>query len=104
MGENVLLQWLTFAVMILIQAVAAGVIISAIRTTLSAHSEEIKSLREWRHAFGPKEMVYDDHGVQLKDHETRLRTVETRHLSRVEVEACPVSDCPVRKQYLTDQE
>ena len=99
-----LLQWLTFAVMILIQAVAAGVIISAIRTTLKVQGEEIKSLRDWRHAFGPKEMVYDDHGVQLRDHESRLRTVETRHLTRVEIEACPVEHCPILKQHLTDLE
>ena len=100
MADNMLLQWLTFAVMILIQAVAAGVIISAIRTTLKVQGEEIKSLRDWRHSFGPKEMVYDDHGIQLRDHESRIRTVETRHLSRVEVEACPVTDCEIRRKYL----
>lgn len=92
-----LIQWLTFAVMILIQAVAAGVIISAIRTTLVAHSEEIKSLRDWRHKFGPKEMVIDDHEERLKDHETRIRVTETRHRSQAEMGACPITDCPVRK-------
>jgi hypothetical protein len=71
-----LIQWLTFAVMILIQAVAAGVIISSIRTTLTEHTHEIQRLRDWRHHFGPKEMVYDDHGLRLTDHENRLRIVE----------------------------
>jgi hypothetical protein len=80
MGENMLLQWLTFAVMILIQAVAAGAMLAAIRTTLADHTKEIERLREWRHRFGPKEMVYDDYGFQLKDHETRIRGVESdRH-------------------------
>lgn len=104
MGESVILQWLTFAVMILIQAVAAGVIISAIRVTLAAHSEEIKSLRDWRHAFGPKEMVYDAHGKELKDHEARIRAVETRQLARLEFESCPVHDCPVRQKFEKRQE
>jgi len=87
------LQWLTFAVMILIQAVAAGVIISAIRTTLATHTEEIKSLRDWRHKFGPKEMVIDDHDEKLKDHEIRIRAVE-RHQG----EGCSVDGCPLRHE------
>jgi hypothetical protein len=99
-----LLQWLTFAVMILIQAVAAGVIISAIRVQLATHGEEIKALRDWRHDFGPKEMVYDSHGEELKDHEVRLRAVEGRHLTHVEAEACPVVNCPIREKYLHNLE
>lgn len=91
-----LIQWLTFAVMILIQAVAAGVIISAIRVTLAAHSEEIKALRDWRHAFGPKEMVYDAHGEELKDHEARIRAVEARHVLRMDADSCPVEHCPIK--------
>jgi hypothetical protein len=80
MGESMLLQWLTFAVMILIQAVAAAAVMSAIRTTLSEHTKEIERLREWHHKFGPKEMVYDDYGNQLRDHETRIRAGENfRH-------------------------
>ena len=81
--------------MILIQAVAAGVIISAMRTTLATYGEEIKSLRDWRHSFGPKEMVISDHGEQLKDHETRIRDVEKRR-QFVEGE-CPLSECPLRR-------
>jgi hypothetical protein len=73
-----IIQWLTFAVMILIQAVAAGVIMASIRTTLAEHTHEIERLREWRHKFGPKEMVYDDHGLRLTDHEARLRIVERK--------------------------
>ena len=88
-----ILQWLTFAVMILIQAVAAGVIISAIRTTLASHSEEIKGLRDWRHSFGPKEMVIADHTEQLKDHESRIRLVE-----RKPSEACTTVGCPLRHE------
>jgi uncharacterized membrane protein (DUF106 family) len=71
-----LLQWLTFAVMILIQAVAAGVIISAIRVTLDQHGKEIEKLREWKHMMAPKEMMVADHGEQLKDHEMRIRATE----------------------------
>jgi hypothetical protein len=87
-----IIQWLTFAIMILIQAVAAGVIISAMRTTLTTYGEEIRALRDWRHSFGPKEMVITDHGEQLKDHETRIRDVEKRRLG-----LCPLEDCPLRK-------
>lgn len=76
MGDQVLIQWLTFAVMILIQAVAAGAMLAAIRTTLADHTKEIQRLRDWRHQFGPKEMVYDTYGHQLADHETRIRGVE----------------------------
>jgi hypothetical protein len=80
MGDSVLIQWLTFAVMILIQAVAAGAMLAAIRTTLADHTKEIERLREWRHKFGPKEMVYDTYGNKLDDHETRIRGVESdRH-------------------------
>lgn len=78
MGDSMLIQWLTFAVMILIQAVAAGAMLSAIRTTLSEHSKEIDRLREWRHRIGPKEMVYDEYGHRLDDHETRIRGVERK--------------------------
>jgi hypothetical protein len=71
-----IIQWLTFAVMILIQAVAAVYIMASIRTTLTEHTVEIQRLRDWRHHFGPKEMVYDDHGLRLTDHESRIRVVE----------------------------
>lgn len=71
-----LIQWLTFAVMILIQAVAAGAMLAAIRTTLADHTKEIERLREWRHKFGPKEMVYDKYGEVLTDHEARIRVTE----------------------------
>ena len=90
-----LLQWLTFAVMILIQAVAAAIVISAMRTTLATYGEEIKALREWRHKFGPKEMVIDQHELDLKDHEGRIREIERqRHISNCEVEECPLRTPP----------
>jgi len=89
-----LIQWLTFAVMILIQAVAAAAIISSMRSTLETYGKEIASLRDWRHAFGPKEMVLDDHTETLKDHEERIRDVEKRPRGD-----CPVQDCPLRKEY-----
>jgi hypothetical protein len=100
-NSSMLIQWLTFAVMILIQAVAAGVIISAIRVQLTTHGEEIKSLRDWRHDFAPKSMIIDDHGKQLVDHEERLRYVEKHPLSVVGpthtvVADCPITDCPYR--------
>ena len=74
--DSMLLQWLTFVVMILIQAVAAVAMISAMRTTLTEHATEIQRLRDWRHRFGPKEMVYDEYGHRIEDHESRIRGVE----------------------------
>ena len=71
-----LLQWLTFGAMIVIQLVAAAAMVSSIRTTLMDHSKEIERLRDWRHRIGPKEMVYDEYGHRLDDHETRIRGVE----------------------------
>ena len=101
MNSSMLIQWLTFAVMILIQAVAAGVIISAIRVQLTSHGEEIKALRDWRHDFGPKAMIIDDQGRKLEDHEERLRYVE-KHPNTVvagptHTADCPVTDCPYRR-------
>jgi hypothetical protein len=95
-NESMLVQWLTFAVMILIQAVAAAVIISAIRVQLATHGEEIKSLRDWRHEMAPKAMLINDHVEQLKDHEERIRYVEKHPSSPVD---CPVVDCPIRRAY-----
>ena len=74
--DSMLLQWITFGAMILIQAIAAGAMVSAIRTTLAEHGKEIERLREWRHRIGPKEMVYDEYGHRLADHESRIRGVE----------------------------
>jgi hypothetical protein len=96
-NSSMLIQWLTFAVMILIQAVAAGVIISAIRVQLQTHGEEIKALRDWRHDFGPKAMIIDDHGKQLTDHEERIRFFEKHPVTSTTVLDCPVSDCPYRR-------
>ena len=62
--------------MILIQALAAAWAVSAIRTTLTAQGLEINNLRDWRHKFGPKEMMVDAHDKVLADHEARLRVVE----------------------------
>ena len=76
MGDSMILQWVTFVVMIAIQAIAASAMLSALRTTLAEHAKEIERLREWRHKFGPKEMVYDQYGLDLKDHESRIRNVE----------------------------
>ena len=89
-----LVQWLTFSIMILIQAVAAVWCVSAIRTTLSAQGQEIQSLRDWRHKVAPKEMLVETHADQLKDHEARIRNVEARHIV---AKACPVEDCPFKK-------
>ena len=98
MDSIMVIQWLTFAVMILIQAVAAGVIISAIRVTLATHGEEIKFLRDWRHSLAPKEMLIDDHVEQLKDHEQRIRVVE-KERGTFDIDDCPLSkDCPLRRQ------
>jgi hypothetical protein len=97
-NSSMLIQWLTFAVMILIQAVAAGVIISAIRVQLQTHGEEIKALRDWRHDFGPKSMIIDDHGKQLTDHEERIRHFEKHPATSTTVLDCPVgTDCPYRR-------
>ena len=93
-----IIQWLTFAVMILIQAVAAAAIISSMRATLATYGEEIKALLDWRHEFGPKDMVISDHTETLKDHEGRIREVEKRPRGD-----CPVVDCPLRKEYLETQ-
>lgn len=82
-----IIQWLTFAVMILIQAVGAAIVISSMRTTLESYGAEIKALRDWRHSFGQKEMVYDDHGKTLDDHEVRIRVVEKQR-------TCPLEECP----------
>lgn len=46
------IQWVTFGVMILIQAIAATAVVVSIRTTLV------------------------NHGEQLKDHESRVRHLE----------------------------
>jgi hypothetical protein len=86
-----LVQWLTFAVMILIQAVAAAVIITSIRTTLLTQGLEIEKLRTWRHEVGPQSMVISGHAEELHDHETRLRAVEKQRPD------CPVKDCPLRQ-------
>lgn len=74
--DSMLLQWITFAAMILIQVIAAVAMVSTIRTTLAEHGKEIERLREWRHRIGPKEMVYDEYGHRLADHESRIRGVE----------------------------
>jgi hypothetical protein len=50
--DSIALQWLTFAVMILIQGVAAASVVTSLKVTLTAHHE------------------------QLKDHEARLRYIE----------------------------
>ena len=98
MNSSMLIQWLTFAVMILIQAVAAAVIISAIRVQLKTHGEEIQALRTWRHDFGPKAMVIDDQGKKLEDHEVRIRSVEKHPATTPTVVDCPVGhDCPYRR-------
>ena len=71
-----LIQWLTFACMVLIQAVAAVWAISAIRTTLEQHSVEIQTLRDFKHEMTSKGMAVDQHEREIVDHETRLRVVE----------------------------
>ncbi len=71
------IQWLTFAVMILIQTVTAVWILAAIRTTLEVQGGEIKMLRERWHDLAPKVMVVESHIKLLDDHETRIRSLET---------------------------
>jgi hypothetical protein len=72
-------------------------IISAIRVQLAVHSEEIKSLREWRQAMAPKETLIDDHREQLRDHEDRIRVVEKTGGSW-DIDDCPLSkECPLRR-------
>jgi hypothetical protein len=66
-GLLMLLQWLTFAIMILIQAIAAAVIITKVRTNVESHSE------------------------LLKDHEERLRKTERWMFS------CPMLQCGVKE-------
>lgn len=70
------IQWLTFAVTILIQTAVAVWTISAIRTTLDVHEQEIKTLRDWKHTAVNKLMSVDQHERDLIDHEMRLRDLE----------------------------
>ena len=81
------IQWITFGVMMLVQIVGAVVFIGKLDTRLTAlmaamakdldnQGKEIISLREWRHKFGPKEMVYDELGDRMdriEEHVDRLR-------------------------------
>ncbi len=71
-----LIQWLTFAVMILIHLSVAAWAVSAIKTTLTVQGTEIQNLRDWRHSLASKEMMIDQHGVVLADHEARIRVIE----------------------------
>lgn len=97
MVSDMILQWITFAVMILIQAVAAAAVISSMRATLASYGVEIKSLRDWRHEMAPKAMLISDHGETLRDHEGRLRVVEKDH-GMFHIEDCPYSkECPLRR-------
>src|SRR6185369_9125585 len=74
------LQWLTFAVTVVIQLLIAAWTVATINAQLKVQGGEIVKLRDWRHAFGPKEMILDAHVKQIEDHETRLRQLE-RHAS-----------------------
>jgi len=74
----VLIQWLSFAVTILIQLLIAAWTVATIKAQLNMQGGEIMKLRDWRHAFGPKEMVLDNHVKQIEDHEARIRQLE-RH-------------------------
>ena len=70
--------WMTFGLMLLIQVVAAVAIVARVNAKLEIHAIEIATLRDWRHKFGPKEMLLDEHVDLLKDHEARIRHLETR--------------------------
>ena len=94
-----LVQWLTFAIMILIQTCVAVWAVSAIRTALDAQGAEIKALREWRHEFGPKAMVIDDHTEKLGDHESRLRALEHRPGLSAD---CVLENCPFKRVVKAD--
>ncbi len=71
-----LVQWLTFGVMILIQTVAAVWALSAIRTALDFQGKEIQTLRDRWHALASKFMAVDQHEKEIVDHETRIRALE----------------------------
>lgn len=94
-----LVQWLTFAVMILIQIGVAAWTLSAIRTTLDVQGGEIKTLRERTHALAQKVMVIDGHEKQLGDHETRIRGLESVRVQHDERVALAVETRRIEKQY-----
>jgi hypothetical protein len=87
------IQWLTFAVMILIQGLAAVWVIAKIQTTMQVQGIEIEKLRTWRHNVGPQEMVVQGHGSELQDHEGRLRKLESAG-NRMD---CTLDNCPFRR-------
>lgn len=69
-------EWLTFGIMLVIQVAAAGALVSRINYITKDHSREIEALRKWRHDFGQKEMVYDDHGERIEKLEERVTDLE----------------------------
>ncbi len=71
-----LVQWLTFAVMVLIQSLAAVWVVSAIRTALDIQGREIQTLRDRWHALASKIMAVEQHEKELVDHESRIRALE----------------------------
>jgi hypothetical protein len=70
--------WMTFAVMIAIQIAAAAALVSRINYIVKDHAAEIKSLREWRHDFGQKEMVYDEYKEDIEKLGDRVGLNEAR--------------------------
>ena len=70
------LQWISFGLMISIQVGVAVWCVATISTTLTDHGKEIERLREWRHKLASKEMTYDSYAMELQDHEARIRQVE----------------------------
>lgn len=71
-------QWISIAIVLLIQLGGFVALFSRMNYIIGEMKKEVEALRGWRHDFGQKEMVYDNHTVVLQDHEIRLRVLE-RH-------------------------
>lgn len=71
-----LTQWISIGVVVLVQLGGFVALFSRMNYIIGEMQKEIAALREWRHEFGQKEMVYDNHSAELQDHEVRLRMLE----------------------------
>lgn len=63
-------DWASIGLVLLIQTVGATSVIVQLRSSLATVKEELEKLREWREDYPKAEMI--------KDHETRIRSIETR--------------------------
>lgn len=77
------IQWLAFGLTVVVQCGAAIWFAATMASSLKSlremvklitdsHDKEIASLRDWRHDFGQKEMVYDSYGERITEAERRL--------------------------------